>query len=360
MDDLHGESISKVFPGGAQALEQVSFRARAGRVLTLLGPSGCGKSTLLRIVAGLERATSGRLCLGEQAFDALPAGHRDVGFVFQNYALYPHLSVEGNLSLALRARGARKEDVAARVRRTAELLGIGDLLARRPGQLSGGQQQRVALGRALVKEPRLYLLDEPLSNLDALLRESMRSELKLLFRRLSATVLYVTHDQAEAMSLSDEVLLLKEGRVRQCAPPLELYARPADLFVATFVGSPRMNAWQGECAEGGLQLRGLRLDLPAGLPCRPRLWAGLRPEDVEVQAAPFAGGWEARLEVAEPLGDRVLLTLRVGEQSLRALAPPREWSQRLWVRAAPERLHWFDAVTEARLEPGGRRSDPSG
>ncbi len=351
MDDLRGDSISKVFPGGARALEQVSFRARAGQVLTLLGPSGCGKSTLLRIVAGLEQATSGRLLLGEQAFDALPAGQRDVGFVFQNYALYPHLSVEGNLSLGLRARGRPQAEIAARVRRTADLLGIGALLQRRPGQLSGGQQQRVALGRALVREPRLYLLDEPLSNLDALLRESMRSELKLLFRRLAATVLYVTHDQSEAMSLSDEVLLLKDGRVRQCAPPLELYARPADLFVATFVGSPRMNAWLGEWADGGLQLRGLRLDIPAGLVRRPRLWVGLRPEDVEVRPTPFEDAREARLELAEPLGDRVLLTLRVGEESLRALTPPGARSERLWARLPPERLHWFDGQTEARLDP---------
>ncbi len=360
MDDLRGESISKSFPGGARALERVSFRARAGQVLTLLGPSGCGKSTLLRIVAGLEQACSGRLFLGQQPFDGLPPGERNVGFVFQNYALYPHLTVEGNLSLALRARGTPPEEVALRVRRTAELLGLGELLPRRPGQLSGGQQQRVALGRALVREPRLYLLDEPLSNLDAQLRESMRSELKLLFRRLSATVLYVTHDQAEAMSLSDEVLLLKDGRVRQCAPPLELYARPADLFVATFVGSPRMNAWLGECASGGLQLRGLRLDLPASLQPGPRLWAGARPEDVEVRAEPFAGAWAARLEVAEPLGDRVLLTLRVGEESLRALVPPRDWSERLWARVDPGRLHWFDAATEARLEAGPRGSALTG
>lgn len=351
MDDLRGESITKVFSAGTRALDGVSFIARAGRVLTLLGPSGCGKSTLLRIVAGLERATEGRLFLGGEQLDELPPGKRDVGFVFQNYALYPHMTVEGNLSLALRARKVPAPDVASRVRATAELLGIADLLARRPAELSGGQQQRVALGRALVRRPRLYLLDEPLSNLDALLRESMRSELKLLFRRLAATVLYVTHDQAEAISLSDEVMVLKDGRVRQCAPPLEVYARPADLFTATFVGSPRMSVWCGECRDGLLHARGVMMRVPQELRDRPRLWVGMRPEDVEVGSEPVQDAWESRVEVAEPTGDRLLLSLRLGEESLRALVPPRELGERVWARVAPGRLHWFDSQTELRLEP---------
>lgn len=350
MDDLRGECITKVFPEGTRALDRVSFTAGAGGVLTMLGPSGCGKSTLLRIVAGLESATEGRLFLGGERLDGLPPGKRDVGFVFQNYALYPHMTVEGNLSLALRARKVQAQEIASRVHATAEMLGITELLARRPGQLSGGQQQRVALGRALVRRPRLYLLDEPLSNLDALLREGMRSELKLLFRRLAATVLYVTHDQAEAMSLSDEVMVLKDGRVRQCAPPLQVYARPADLFTATFVGSPRMSVWYGECHDGLLHARGVAVEVPDGLPHRPRLFVGVRPEDVEVASSPLEGAWEGRLEVAEPTGDRLLLTLKVGGESLRALVPPRELDERIWARVAPERLHWFDADTESRIE----------
>jgi multiple sugar transport system ATP-binding protein len=353
MGELRGEELVKVFPGGKRALDGVSFVARPGRVLTLLGPSGCGKSTLLRIVAGLERATGGRLLLDGEPLDEVPPGARDVGFVFQSYALYPHLTVAGNLSLALRVRRVAAAEIERRVRETADLLGIGELLGRRPAQLSGGQQQRVALGRALVRRPRLYLMDEPLSNLDALLREDMRTELKALFRRLGATVLYVTHDQAEAMSLSDEVLVLKDGRVRQCAPPLELYAHPADLFTATFVGSPRINLWRGSCEGGVLRARGVSVPLPPGTSCGSA-WVGMRPEDVELATAPAPGAWEARLEITEAMGDRVLLGLRVGGESLRALAPARDWPERVWARVEPERLHWFDGETERRLAPPSR------
>ena len=351
MGELRGEGLVKVFPGGKRGLDGVSFVARPGRVLTLLGPSGCGKSTLLRIVAGLERATEGRLLLDGEPLDDVTPGARDVGFVFQSYALYPHLTVAGNLSLALRVRRVPAAVIDSRVRETAELLGIAELLGRRPAQLSGGQQQRVALGRALVRRPRLYLMDEPLSNLDALLRESMRSELKALFRRLGATVLYVTHDQAEAMSLSDEVLVLKDGRVRQHAPPLELYARPADVFTATFVGSPRINLWRGPCEGGALRAEGVSVPLPARLACGRTAWVGVRPEDVELAPEPRPGAWEARIEIVEAMGDRVQLGLRVGGESLRALTPARDWPERVWVRVEPERLHWFDGETEKRLEP---------
>ena len=242
---LHARDLVKVFDDGTRALDGVSLQASAGEVLTLLGPSGCGKSTLLRIVAGLEQPSSGQLEYDGASLLDVPAGERRVGFVFQNYALYPHLSVAGNLGLAMEVRKVPREERERRVRETAELLGLSRLLDRRPAQLSGGQQQRVALGRALVREPKLYLLDEPLSNLDALLRESMRAELKTLFARVNAIVMYVTHDQAEAMSLSDRVAVMRDGRILQVAAPLELYRRPADLFVATFVGSPRMTVWRG-------------------------------------------------------------------------------------------------------------------
>jgi ABC-type sugar transport system ATPase subunit len=351
-DDLRGEEITKVFADGTRALQGVSFVARAGKVLALLGPSGCGKSTLLRIVAGLDQPTSGRLTLGERSLDGTPPGDRDVGFVFQNYALYPHLSVARNLSLALEARRLGRAEIEARVRETARMLDIGDLLDRRPGQLSGGQQQRVALGRALVRRPRLYLLDEPLSNLDALLREGMRSELKALFRAVGATALYVTHDQAEAMSLADEVAVLRAGRVLQCAPPLDLYRRPTELFVATFVGSPRLTVWRGRREQGRLMIEGgPALAVPSGLPAAGELLAGIRPEDVEIADQPRPGWWEAARELSEPLGATVLLTLRVGQSRLRALAAPRDWPSPLWVRWPPERIHWFDAASERRLEP---------
>ncbi len=203
-----------------------------------------------------------------------------MGFVFQNYALYPHLSVERNLSLALETRRVPRAEISSRVAEAAKLLGLAKLLARRPRQLSGGEQQRVALGRALVKRPRIYLMDEPLSNLDALLREGMRSELRALFGRLGATVLYVTHDQGEALALSDEVLVMKEGRALQSGAPLELYRRPADLFTATFVGSPRMTIWRGRAENGAFAGRGVRLPLPDGIAER-ELCVGIRPEDVE-------------------------------------------------------------------------------
>src|SRR5262249_44346801 len=266
MAELHGHDVTKIFPDGTRALDGVSFVARPGRVLALLGPSGCGKSTLLRIVAGLERPTTGRLVLDGEPLDEVPAGERGVGMVFQNYALYPHLTVEGNLSLALEARGMGRAEVQTRVREAAELLGIVEVLRRRPGQLSGGQQQRVALGRALVRRPRLYLLDEPLSNLDALLRESTRAELKTLFGRVDATVMYVTHDQTEAMSLSDDLIVMRSGRILQCGSPLEVYRRPAHVFVATFVGSPGMTVWRGRRDGRDLVCNGVRVPMPPGLP----------------------------------------------------------------------------------------------
>jgi len=346
---LSGEGISKTFPGGVRALADISFTVRSGEVLALLGPSGCGKSTLLRIVAGLERAEAGRLTLDGEPFDVLPPGRRDVGFVFQSYALYPHLTVEENLSLALRVRGLPQQEIEARVREVSELLGIAELLERRPRRLSGGQQQRVALGRALVRRPRLYLMDEPLSNLDALLREEMRGELKSLFRGLGATVLYVTHDQSEAMALADTVLVLRAGRAAQLAPPLELYARPADLFTATFVGSPRMTVWRGQRVGDAFEARGVRAALPEGLGGGEELYLGFRPEDVTLSMESHPEGWEAELELMEPLGDRALLTLRVGGERLRALAPPADRPPRTWARVPLDRRHWFDAATERRL-----------
>jgi len=350
MPELRGEELTKVFPDGTRALDQVSFIARPGRVLTLLGPSGCGKSTLLRIVAGLEQPTSGSLLLDGERLDDVPAGQRGVGFVFQNYALYPHLTVAGNLSLALETQRVARGEIRARVRATAELLGILELLERRPAQLSGGQQQRVALGRALVRKPRLYLLDEPLSNLDALLREGMRSELKTLFRSVHATAIYVTHDQTEAMSLSDDLIVMRAGRILQRGAPLEIYRSPADLFVATFVGSPRMTVWRGRREGAEWACRGARLPLPPGLRIDGEVDVGIRPEHVEVSLDPLDGGWPATRTVEEPLGSKVLITLRVGDEHARALVEPRAWPEALWMRWPREHLHWFDVASGARLD----------
>ncbi|HET9317191.1 MAG TPA: ABC transporter ATP-binding protein [Vicinamibacteria bacterium] len=348
--ELRAEGIGKVFPDGTRALSDVSFVAEPGRVLGLLGPSGCGKSTLLRIVAGLEEASEGRLLLDGERFDERPPGARGVGFVFQSYALYPHLSVRRNLSLALEVQGLPAEEVGARVRDTAARLGLESLLDRRPRQLSGGQQQRVALGRALARRPRLFLMDEPLSNLDALLREGMRSELKAMFRSLDAIVLYVTHDQAEALGLADEVLVLHDGLVRQRAAPLELYRRPADVFTAGFVGSPRMTLWRGARHGADLVVGRVRVPVPAGI-AGLDLWVGARPEDVEVRDAATPDSWPARVAVGEPTGDRILLTLDVAGQSLRALAAPRAWPEDVHVRIDPAKRHWFDGSTGLRVEP---------
>lgn len=353
---LSGEGIGKVYPGGARALSGVSFDVAPGEVLTLLGPSGCGKSTLLRIVAGLEEPSEGALTLDGRDLSSVPAGRRDVGFVFQSYALYPHLTVRGNLSLALQVQGLAAPDLARRVGETAEMLGLEALLDRRPAQLSGGQQQRVALGRALVRRPRLLLLDEPLSNLDALLREEMRGELRALFRRLSATVIYVTHDQSEAMSLSDRVLVLDAGKARQCAPPLELYRRPADVFTATFVGSPRLSLWEGVAAEGRFLARGLSLGLPSGSPSSGALVVGVRPEDVRVSIEPEEGSHEVRVEQSEATGERVLLTLALGGEKLRAFARARPWPETAHATIIADRLHIFDAATGIRL----RETDVTG
>ena len=350
MGRLEARALTKVFPGGTCALDAVSFTVEDGRILALLGPSGCGKSTLLRIVAGLERPTSGQLAFDGQAWDALPAGKRDVGFVFQNYALYPHMTVRRNLALALEVRRRLADEIDERVNEVAKLVGIDDLLLRKPAQLSGGQQQRVALGRALVKRPRLYLMDEPLSNLDAQLRESMRTELKSLLKGLGATVLYVTHDQTEAMSLADEVLLLEQGKVRQAGPPLTLYTSPADLFVAGFIGSPRMTLWPARAEAAQLRTAALTFERPASISEGRSLVAGIRPEDVIVSDADPGGATPFDVEVIEPLGDRVLLTLRKDSERLRALTAARSWPRRVFVLVPAERVHWFDAESGRRID----------
>jgi len=340
-DGLRAEGIYKIFPPLTRALDGVSFHAPPGRVVALLGPSGCGKTTLLRIVAGLEQASAGTLTMDGEPFDTVPAEKRDIGFVFQNYALYPHLTVARNLGLALEVRGVARDEREVRVRRVADRLALSKLLDRRPGALSGGEQQRVALGRALVKEPRIYLLDEPLSNLDASLRDSTRGELKAIFRSVEAPVLYVTHDQSEAMSLADDVMLLCEGHVEQSAAPHLLYQTPESLFAASFVGSPRMNVWHAQTLDAVLEGEGVRAQAPPGLPESNQWAVCIRPEDVEVMKARTQGTWQADVMLAEPLGGRELLTLRAGRLEFRALAAPIEGASSVWVRWPATKLHWY-------------------
>jgi len=318
--------------GVTRAVDDVSFEAAAGRMLVLLGPSGCGKSTTLRLIAGLETATHGRIAIGGVDVTHRPPAERRVSMVFQSYALFPHLSVAENIVFGLRVRRVGAAERRARLARVAELLGLAALLERRPSQLSGGQQQRVALGRALIAEAPVCLMDEPLSNLDAQLRLDMRREIRGLQQSLGITMVYVTHDQTEAMSMADQVILLREGRVEQDAPPEALYARPATAFAARFIGTPPMNV--------------------LALEDRRRL-LGVRPEDVRIGADREPGAVEATVRSIEYLGADSILMCAIGAQALAVRAPGRiavAPGARVHLAWAPEAAHVFDAET-------GRRRD---
>jgi len=289
--------------GDSTALHTINLEVAAGSFCVLLGPSGCGKSTTLRIVAGLESASRGRVLIDGRDVTTLPPAQRGIAMVFQNYALFPHLSVAENITFGLSVRKVRAEDRAARLRETAALLGLEGLLERKPSQLSGGQQQRVALGRALVAQAKVCLMDEPLSNLDAQLRQEMRRELRELQRQLGLTVIYVTHDQAEAMSMADQVVLLHRGRVEQAGAPRDLYARPATTFAARFIGTPPMNLL---ALEGG---RIAGSDVEIGLPAAT---LGIRPESVTLHE----DGFPAMVRSAEYLGADLVLQCTVGSETL--------------------------------------------
>jgi multiple sugar transport system ATP-binding protein len=346
--DLEIEEVSARYDDEL-VLGRVSCHAPPGSILSLLGPSGCGKSTLLRVVSGLMAPSSGDVRIDGRSVLGIPPGERDVALVFQSYALYPHLSVRRNLSLALESRRVERAEIGRRIDEATRLLGIGELLDRKPRALSGGQQQRVALGRALVREPRIYLLDEPLSNLDALLREEMRGELKSLFRRLGATVVYVTHDQTEALTLSDTIVVLDAGEARQVGTPEDVYRRPADLFVAEFVGTPRMNLVRGRAVgESGFEAKGVRIPGAPPAPEGSELVLGIRPEDVELAGASEAIA--AKVTLAESLGSHVLLTLEAGALVVRALVAGDPGQSEVGVRLPPaDRRHWFDAATGRRI-----------
>jgi len=299
------DKISKTFQGGVAAVDDISLTIADGEFLVLVGPSGCGKSTLLRIIAGLEEATHGTLLIDGVDVTDLPPRERDVAMVFQSYALYPHMSVRDNLGYGLKVRGTPKAEVSKRVEEVAKVLGLEQLLGRRPAALSGGQRQRVAMGRAMVREPKAFLMDEPLSNLDAKLRVGMRTQLSALHARLRTTTIYVTHDQVEAMTLGERVAVLRDGRIQQVASPQELYAQPANLFVAAFIGSPAMNLVQAEVAADTLRFGGYALPLPAdAVPAQGRVIAGLRPEAFEDAAFADASlpRIDVHVEVVEELG----------------------------------------------------------
>ena len=376
MAQVRLEHVRKVYPDGFVAVHDASFEAGDGELLVLVGPSGCGKSTLLRMIAGLETVDGGTLSIGGRVVNDVAPRDRDIAMVFQNYALYPHMTVAGNLAFGLKLRGMDKAAIAARVDEAAKTLGLEDMLQRKPAALSGGQRQRVALGRALVRQPQVFLLDEPLSNLDARLRAAMRVEIARLHRSLGTTMVYVTHDQVEAMTLGQRIVVLDGGRIQQVDTPMALYERPANLFVATFLGSPAMNVLRGRLEGRGETLAlmadyGARLPLP-GLQV-PDAWqgrglaVGLRPEhllradgpegarDTSMASARDGDGlFEALVEVVEPVGSEVFVNLRLGDSALVARLPPGalpEVGERLPMRAAVDRLHLFDPDDGRRLEP---------
>jgi multiple sugar transport system ATP-binding protein len=358
------DRLRKTYDNGHVAVRGASFDIGDGELLVLVGPSGCGKSTLLRMIAGLETISAGTLRIGGEVVNDLEPKARDIAMVFQNYALYPHMTVAGNLSFGLRLRGLPKAEVEARIRAAAAMLGLESLLDRLPKELSGGQRQRVALGRALVRQPKVFLLDEPLSNLDARLRLSMRTEISRLHRTLGATMVYVTHDQIEAMTLGQRIVVLKDGEVQQIDTPQALYARPANVFVAGFLGSPAMNLLRGRLtidARAAFDIGSGRIELgdPVSLPASLRaghgreLVLGLRPEHLTPDEVPGGGSLDAAIDTVEPVGNEVFVNLRIGDAALVARMPPRPLpapGERLRLAFAPALPHWFDATGEARID----------
>ncbi|HEY8566509.1 MAG TPA: sn-glycerol-3-phosphate ABC transporter ATP-binding protein UgpC [Beijerinckiaceae bacterium] len=354
--------VQKVF-GKAPVIHGIDLDVRDGEFVVLVGPSGCGKSTLLRMIAGLESVSDGEIAIGDQVVNDLPPRARDIAMVFQDYALYPHKSVYDNMAFGLRMRGTPKPEIEVRVKEAADILQIGHLLDRRPGQLSGGQRQRVAMGRAIVRRPKVFLFDEPLSNLDAQLRGEVRVEIKKIHQRLGATIVYVTHDQVEAMTLADRIAVLRGGRLEQFATPDEIYNRPASRFVAGFMGSPPMNVVPARIALGGdrIELKdGTVLPVPEnrrgliGAASGRPIQLGLRPEHVRPGDARETGdvALDATVEVIEPLGSETLTWLAIGGSSITGRFPPdlaARPGERVRVTLALSRMHVFDNETGAAL-----------
>ncbi len=348
--------VRKAF-GAMQVIHGVDITIDDGQFVVLVGPSGCGKSTLLRMIAGLENITAGEIRIGERVVNHVPPKERDVAMVFQNYALYPHMTVADNMSFSMRLRGAPRAEIEARVKRAAAILGLGDLLGRFPRQLSGGQRQRVAMGRAIVRDPQVFLFDEPLSNLDAKLRVQMRTEIKELHQRLKTTIVYVTHDQIEAMTMADKIVVMHDGLVEQIGAPLDLYDRPDNLFVAGFIGSPAMNLLRGAVRVNGAVAfegpAGLRVPLTA-----PSAWdgraviCGVRPEHFTLAQGGAHAGVEAAIQVVEPTGSEIQVVARLGDGEVIAVFRERHRfkpGDKIRLKPDPSLVHLFDAETGKRL-----------
>jgi ABC-type sugar transport system ATPase subunit len=346
MAEVNVLNVQKTFEGAPRpVLKDISFRVGNAEFVSLLGPSGCGKTTMLRIIAGLEEQTAGSVAIGGRDVGRMAPRDRDMSFVFQNYALYPHFSVRDNISLGLKLRKVPGAEIEKRVASISDMLGLEALLERKPRALSGGQRQRVALARALIREPQVFLLDEPLSNLDAKLRDKTRGELKMLFKRVKGTVIYVTHDQVEAMTMSDKIVIMHDGMIQQVGTPNEIYEKPANVFVATFIGTPQMNI----APAAALTALGLRLPPP---PAGAReTECGIRPEHLELSAAARPGWAEAKVEMCEPTGAVTILTLSAGGNTYRC-STHQKWDpaqDKAWFTFAPERVLLFDKESGARL-----------
>ena len=345
-------NIRKAY-GGVEVIHGVSISIADGEFVTLVGPSGCGKSTLLRMIAGLEAISEGKIKIGARVVNNVAPRDRDIAMVFQNYALYPHKTVEENMSFGLKQRNTPKAEIQARVRRAAEILDVIPYLSRYPRQLSGGQRQRVAMGRAIVRDPQAFLFDEPLSNLDAKLRVQMRAEIKELHQRLGTTTIYVTHDQVEAMTMADRIVVMRDGVVEQVGPPLELYDRPATLFVAGFIGSPSMNLLKGSVRRNGkptfLIDAGVELPLksaPIGIDGRPCIY-GVRPEHLAI-----GDGFKAKISVVEPTGSETQVFAKLGDQPIVGVFRDRISAQPgdiLPLSPNLDSVHLFDAESGKRL-----------
>jgi multiple sugar transport system ATP-binding protein len=356
------EKLNKHY-GEVKAVKDFDLEIPDKEFVVLVGPSGCGKTTTLRMVAGLEDITSGDVLIDDKVVNHLPPKDRDIAMVFQNYALYPHMTVYQNMAFGLTLRKFPKPEIEQRVREAAEILNIGELLERKPKALSGGQRQRVAVGRAIVRKPKVFLFDEPLSNLDAKLRVQMRVELKKLHDRLRTTIIYVTHDQVEAMTMGDRIVVMKDGLKQQVGAPLELYFHPANKFVAGFIGSPAMNFIEGELlSESGalfFQGKGVKLKVPAEKAARlknypeKRVIFGIRPEDLPEAACASPGEtMEVMVEVMEPLGSEVYLDVKAADQPMIARAEPNTRAkphETLCLRPAPENMSFFDIRDEKSL-----------
>jgi len=351
MAGIQVSSVSKVYSGGVEAISNIDIDIADGEFLVLVGPSGCGKSTLLRMIAGLETITSGDVRIGERVVNKLEPAERDIAMVFQNYALYPHMSVRGNLEYGLKNRRMPRPEIDSRVTEAARILEMEPFLERKPRQLSGGQRQRVAMGRAIVREPSAFLFDEPLSNLDAKLRVQMRGEIKQLQKRLGTTSVYVTHDQLEAMTLADRLVVLNRGRIEQIGTPLDVYRKPASVFVAGFIGSPAMNLLEAQVEGPELVVGDTRLAAGREMGGAETVTLGVRPEDIRPVEGRGAGVLPLEVAYVEELGaQRLVHGAIAGQPFVAALDVTREIGDVVHLALDPAAQHLFDAKSGRRLD----------